>query len=1237
MLRHSLIIRYEDVILGIADIIDSCELQQIQCTNHQNRSNVHRKNQNRKKNQSKMDERKEMPDLYEFLVEAELQQYYSSLKNELKITAIHQLKYATDNDFKSIGFSRPEIRRLHKFHDKYYSQGYLILDKNTSSPYWLGVLNSGKVGLFNPANTVAHLESLPSSSSSSMNNNHHGSVGGSFIRNTLERNSKRKLNTDMISSPQNDLKHTGHVGIDGAYFGNVAFISNSQTYNKLPRQVVTPYKPSEDLEQTPLLLPPTPTSPDSTQTGSAYFSESSNLIPSSNAQQHERSHNNIETATLLSGDFQRLSSTIVSSNGHFNESNPFAQSDHQLWTTEMAKNFVVQLPQQEKKVWDKQESHDYHEISDDEMMQNDKVFDFGPSLLDEMDFMFRSMTTGTSSGGGGGESASLNNPPLTPNFENVNKRNELTEINSKLSRKSSGGNAIASGMTAVATYKSKKKASTVKPISVKDEKILNQAIEIANEMSARSMTDLDQSSSTQSPRRKFSFRFPNLTHSSSNHDKDNGQHLMTLSGGSSSMNQHGMSYLGKDRRNFSEEAKNVPDLQRFRSLTEIESCRDSNSRDIKIPIFDKKTSDFCFEKSREILSKPFSIDLNTSTLDKRVYDKKTRDLIGENLLDIEKTLNALNLDFLQAFNELEKTDSAETLFGENFLLQNNLKSQGSVKTMANFKKLTNDLDNTVKKSSSSTRDYYSPLDRRSTASDKSYSPKDSQKTTPNSYSPQESTATSRGLFFNYNPINSNRSAFISPTKRMFANQQFLNQARKYDETFQTGPRQRSMSFTENLEIKSPTTITTISGVIKPMMSSNNTKGGEVRKTGSLDEEKNDRNYILPSQGQLLAHKPRNIITYKPKSIRARNLRRLSYNPLNMVDSSSSSSESDMDRSIAHSECDIRSKSYSSRFQKRRQQYLNNHHKLHNSTSSSYYQRGNSQYSNNSSNSNMNGRDKLYGSNASIKSAPHYNYMSDRKRFSNDDRIVGGEDKTTMSSSDIESDDDLNSSSISDQRKKNLFESSRTLTPTQQPPQPPPPPAQQTQITSNFNNIYEFVGKCFNRSYSNSSSAHNEKSSNVIKQQQQQKKYLSDKYSQVKSGKLSSSNLDLLYSDFDVSKLTGKSPTTQSYFDIMDYSNLNRKSSLRQGNKTSINSRGGSFHWPEKIHGATVKQNDLIRQLQQQHEQDMQEKEERRQQQKRMMIDNLKMKKSTYSSDSTSTENDSLNFRHQEFMPPSPAP
>lgn len=33
----------------------------------------------------------------------------------------------------------------------------------------------------------------------------------------------------MISSPQGDLKHTGHVGLDGAYFGDVAFLGDKVT------------------------------------------------------------------------------------------------------------------------------------------------------------------------------------------------------------------------------------------------------------------------------------------------------------------------------------------------------------------------------------------------------------------------------------------------------------------------------------------------------------------------------------------------------------------------------------------------------------------------------------------------------------------------------------------------------------------------------------------------------------------------------------------------------------------------------------------------------------------------------------------------------------------------------------------------------------------------------------------------------------------------------------------------
>jgi hypothetical protein len=702
-------------------------------------------------------------------------------------------------------------------------------------------------------------------------------------------------------------------------------------------------------------------------------------------------------------------------------------------------------------------------------------------------------------------------------------------------------------------------------------------------------------------------------------------------------------------------------------------------------MFDKKSSDFCFEKSREIFNKPldFSFDYSTATLDKKRYDKKTRDLIGENLMDIEKTLNALNLDFLQAFNELEKTDSAETLFGEHFLLENNLK------TMTNFNKknFTNDIDNisssinhnpninstsninnnasnnnnmsNTKKSA--TRDYYSPLEKHS---DKSYSPKDSQKTTPNSFSPQESTATSRG-FFNYS-TNKNRSLFLSPTKRMFSNpMQFANNTattnpRKFDEHFHTStltarPRQRSMSFTENFEMKSPNA----HGVItKPSnLTKFNLKSMEVRKTGSLDEEYGNRNSFLFNPSQLMPEKPRSVITCKPRSIRARNLRRLSYNPLNMIDSSSSTSESDdMDKSIAHSECDIRSKIYSSRFQRRRQQYLMR--KARKGTRSAYYRSENSQYSN-SSNPNMNGRDKIYGSNASIKSAPHYNYMGEQKKFMNEDLMAFGEreriidDKTTMSSSDLDSDDDF--------KNNILAKESRALTPTpqlqqQQPPKMSPPQIQAShqpvqQFTSNFNNIYEFVGKCFNRNFGSSNPNNNNSSSNNTnnnnnnnninnsQQQQQQtvvqqtQQFLQNNYRNYKRDKICNSNLDLLYTDFDVSKLTGKSPTTQSYFDIIDYSNMSGKKIPRPSDLTGQNVKGGSqFQWPEKIHGSTVKQNDLIWQLTKQHEQDIHEKEERRKQQRKLLMDNLKLKKSAYSSSSSSA--DSLNYR-QNYMPPAP--
>lgn len=48
----------------------------------------------------------------------------------------------------------------------------------------------------------------------------------------------KKLNIAMIGLPQNDLRHTGHIGYDGAVFGDVSFIGDN--YDKLPVKVGNP-------------------------------------------------------------------------------------------------------------------------------------------------------------------------------------------------------------------------------------------------------------------------------------------------------------------------------------------------------------------------------------------------------------------------------------------------------------------------------------------------------------------------------------------------------------------------------------------------------------------------------------------------------------------------------------------------------------------------------------------------------------------------------------------------------------------------------------------------------------------------------------------------------------------------------------------------------------------------------------------------------------------------------------
>jgi hypothetical protein len=64
-----------------------------------------RKNKNKKKLSVKHDERKKVKEENKNNIITKITFFVFISRNELKITAIHQLKYATDQDFRSIGLS----------------------------------------------------------------------------------------------------------------------------------------------------------------------------------------------------------------------------------------------------------------------------------------------------------------------------------------------------------------------------------------------------------------------------------------------------------------------------------------------------------------------------------------------------------------------------------------------------------------------------------------------------------------------------------------------------------------------------------------------------------------------------------------------------------------------------------------------------------------------------------------------------------------------------------------------------------------------------------------------------------------------------------------------------------------------------------------------------------------------------------------------------------------------------
>lgn len=557
--------------------------------------------------------------------------------------------------------------------------------------------------------------------------------------------------------------------------------------------------------------------------------------------------------------------------------------------------------------------------------------------------------------------------------------------------------------------------------------------------------------------------------------------------------------------------------KRFRSLSEIEKY---HSIDVRYPHNERDaTFEYRYRKMREFSSRPFKFDISApgmetdgainaasfngsnddfvnSTSKMGTLSQETKNFIGEHITDIEKTLRELNLDFVKSFNQ------SDSVYVDNFNIEAN-----STKTLT-LNKLTTNYSSIEVSPKSTKSSQYSPMDKQlaqqqfngsshylndSGSTDKLLDGKRSSTPDTGFASRETNTSSRRGSQkSSYSP----QDTHFSPN---YSTQ--LDEARaayvhlKANGSFPS--RQRSMSFTENYDLKSPV-------LSEPF--------GKLQNTTVGRASSND--------GHVVRRRQRNTIAHKPKSIRARNLRRLSYNPIILDSSSSSSSDNEFNHRSVENFRTMDGRRVNSYRSHRNSAVLpikstddaydfKNWHTNSESDIRLKNRRSHAHFQSNISFT----QDKLYGSNASIKSAPQYNnFASDRlgrKMHFPNAQYVDYEEQPMGSTNPF----DRNAQRSSQRRRQQQMNRNIYVLP----PPPPPPTA-----TSRKYDLHTFS----------------------------------------------------LYSQFDVTKLTGKSPTTQSFLqDVQSPSKFELKQSDQMVGKAAMASpaatTANAFHWPEKIHVSAV--------------------------------------------------------------------
>ncbi|XP_035429062.2 activated Cdc42 kinase-like isoform X2 [Spodoptera frugiperda] len=499
----------------------------------------------------------------------------------------------------TVNFQKPEDGRRNTFLEYKSGQVITVLGKETMTkcPLWYGVLPGGACGMFDPTHTKPYTPPEKNVCYVSGSLSPHPvrqsarSIRSSLLRSDVKRHTytgKRTIQRSMISSPQGDVKHTGHVGLDGAYFGDISFLDPAGCP---PRQVVTPYKPSEDLEQVPLINPNSPSHLTGASGTTPYPMLASNKPDTRTDADEVDLSCDVKTRSLKKN---RTLSEPTTSKGILSKVRSAT-----LGRSHKGDNSTV--PKTD-------EVHEYHEISDTDtegtaasLSKSERLAlrpeslevlksttDFSQSLLDELDSMFKNLETRKKEDTG--VPSRLPEPSTSSGIRDYMRPyrryqripDEERATRSRRSRSLSDGISALQRLSTrlpenesllaeskpiseenmeekppdlphTLTKSERKKGfstTTMKPMSAHDERNLDTAIAMANEITSKSMNDLEEKTPHSPSERKFNFRFGRSGH----HSNQNQEPEREQSTGF------------QPRRNFSEEAKSVPDLAA--SLTE---------------------------------------------------------------------------------------------------------------------------------------------------------------------------------------------------------------------------------------------------------------------------------------------------------------------------------------------------------------------------------------------------------------------------------------------------------------------------------------------------------------------------------------------------------------------------------------------------------------------------------------------------------------------------------------------